>query len=414
MGADKRVGIGLVMLLVFSARAWWWKKAEVKLTDGQRVKITARINQIPMDYYGKQRILVAGISIDVPEEIIVEYGDRINVTGTIKERVTIGGNKYLRLTDQKFGKIENGNGWDRYLAKIRQSTFYNLRRWLGGDEGELAAGIVVGGSGEMSKDGRDNFRRTGVSHIVAASGYNVSVVAGVILMTSVSLIGRRWAMWFVILGVILYMYLAGMSAAVVRAGVMGILAVVGLMAGRKGDGYWLLVISSWLMVMVNPGYLGDIGFQLSVAATIGVLWAAPTVIPIERSERRDPSTSLGMTIRGDLKTTMAAIVMTTPLILYHFGNLSVAAPIVNILVIPVVPLVMGVVGVASMVGFVFPVFGQVISWLAWPILRYMTLVVGWFGSQSWSSWEVGKLGWVWVVGYYLLLTICIRYWRWWR
>lgn len=392
------------MLLVLVARVGWWKKTEVKVSDGQRIKITARVNQIPAHYYGKQRITVSGIFIDVPEEIIVDYGDRIVVVGTVEEKVIGDGRKIMSLNDQKFNVIENGSGWGLYLVNIRQKTFYNLRRWLGGDEGELAAGIVVGGSGEMSKEGRDNFRRTGVSHIVAASGYNVSVVAGVILMTLVSLIGRRWAMWFVILGVGLYMFLAGMSAAVVRAGVMATLSVAGLMLGRRGDGYWLLVISSWLMVMINPGYVEDIGFQLSIAATIGVLWAGEGSL--------DSLRSLGMTIKSDFRTTMSAIVMTTPLILHHFGNLSVAAPLVNLLVLPVVPLIMGAIGAASMVGFVFPVFGQVISWLAWPVLRYMTLVVGWFGSQSWSSWEVGKLGWAWVVGYYLLLTICIRYWRW--
>ena len=404
MGANTRIGVGLVILLVLAARVWEWKQNKVRVVDGQRIKITARINQIPAENYGKQQIMILGIRIDVPSEIKVDYGDRINVVGTIEERVTTSGSVYLNLNDQTFRKIENGSVWGRYLVTIRQKTFYNLRRWLGGDEGELAAGIVVGGSGEMSREGRDNFRRTGVSHIVAASGYNVSVVAGVILTMAVAAIGRKAAMWFVVVGVVVYMFLAGMSAAVVRAGVMGILAVAGLMLGRKGDGYWLLVISSWLMIIVNPGYVEDIGFQLSVAATIGVLYGTPQILNSKHE-------ILDVTAQN-FKTTMGAIVMTVPLILHHFGNLSVAAPVVNLLVVPVVPLIMGVVGVASIVGFVIPVFGQVISWLAWPVLKYMTSIVGWFGSQSWSSREVGKIGWAWVAGYYLVLAVCIKYWRW--
>ncbi|TSC87386.1 MAG: competence protein ComEC [Microgenomates group bacterium Gr01-1014_16] len=407
MGSDKRIGIGVVMILVLLARIWWWQKSEVKLEDGQGVKITARIKQIPVDYYGKQRINVSEISIDVPEDIKVDYGDKVSVVGTIKERATTNGTKYLSLTDQEFRKIENGTEWGRYLVNIRQKTFYNLRRWLGGDEGELAAGIVVGGSGEMSREGRDNFRRTGVSHIVAASGYNVSVVGGVILVMAVGLIGRRWGMWFVIFGVFMYMFLAGMSAAVVRAGVMGILAMIGLMAGRKGDGYWLLVVSSWGMIMINPAYIEDIGFQLSVAATAGVLYSTP--------QATNPNSQIPKILNSllqNFKTTMAAILMTMPLILHHFGNLSVAAPMVNLLVVPVVPMIMGIVGVASLVGFLVPVGGMFISWLAWPILKYMTIIVNWFGSQSWSSFEVGTISWAWVAGYYLVLVICIKYWHW--
>ena len=415
MGANTRIGVGLVILLVLAARVWEWKQNKVRVVDGQRIKITARINQIPAENYGKQQIMILGIRIDVPSEIKVDYGDRINVVGTIEERVTTSGVVYLNLNDQTFRKIENGSVWGRYLVTIRQKTFYNLRRWLGGDEGELAAGIVVGGSGEMSREGRDNFRRTGVSHIVAASGYNVLVVAGVILTMAVATVGRKAAMWFVVVGAVVYMFLAGMSAAVVRAGVMGILAMIGLMSGRKGDGYWLLGISSCGMIMINPAYVEDIGFQLSVAATVGVLWAGGSRVIL--NEVKDPEGSgsfakLKMTILEDFKITMAAIVMTTPLILHHFGNLSVAAPVVNLLVISFVPLVMGVVGVASMVGFVLPVLGQIISWLAWPMLKYMTIVVSWFGSQSWSSWEVGKIGWAWVAGYYLVLAVCIKYWRW--
>ncbi|MBI2008469.1 ComEC/Rec2 family competence protein [Candidatus Amesbacteria bacterium] len=414
MGADKRIGVGVVMALVMLVRVGWWKRTEVKVTDGQRIKISARVRQIP--------ITVSGIFVAVPEEINVEYGDKIEVVGTVEERVTADGRRYLRLIDQDLRKIEIGGGWGRYLAGIRQKTFYNLRRWLGGDEGELAGGIVVGGSGEMSQEGRDNFRRTGVAHILAASGYNVSVVAGVILTTMSMVTGRKWAMWFVILGVCLYMFLAGMSAAVVRAGIMGTLAVLGLMLGRKGDGYWLLVISSWGMVMINPGYVGDIGFQLSVAATAGVLWASPQDLTLNPSPNISQARGFAVgegnrflkSIGEDFKITMAAIGMTTPLILHHFGNLSVAAPVVNLLVVPVVPVVMGVAGVASVAGLAVPVLGQVVSWMAWPVLKYMTEVVNWFGSQSWSSREVGTISWWWVIGYYLALVICIKCWRWWR
>ena len=130
-----------------------------------------------------------------------------------------------------------------------------------------------------------------------------------------------------VVGVVIYMAIAGWQPSIIRAGIMAILAMVGLILGRQRDAKWLLILTGAAMLIVNPKLISDIGFQLSFAATWGILFISP---PVNRVEPRPGPNGQGSTLSvlgADLKTTLAAQAMTTPLILHHFGNLSV--PVVD-------------------------------------------------------------------------------------
>jgi competence protein ComEC len=194
---------------------------------------------------------------------------------------------------------------------------------------------------------------------------------------------------------IMYVLMAGAQAAVVRAGIMAGLTTFALYSGRKTDGIWIWIVTGLAMLIISPAYFEDVGWQLSMAATAGLLWSGKLT-----------SEKLLLT---DLRTTLAAQVTTLPIVLHHFGNVSVVAPLTNVLVLPVVPLVMQIVAGASLVGLLLDQLGMMISWLAYPLLRWMTLVTDFVGAWSWSSITVEKLGWGWVAGYYLLLVIISNY-----
>ncbi|KKU28227.1 MAG: ComE-like protein competence protein [Candidatus Amesbacteria bacterium GW2011_GWA1_47_20] len=269
-------------------------------------------------------------------------------------------------------QVLNGENW-RNWAVMRTEN------WLHGDAGTLAAGMLWGGSGNLSYQTREAYRRVGLLHIVAASGYNVTLMTGWILSVGLIWLSRRWALGVTIIGVIIYMIIAGMQPSIIRAGIMSILAMVGLILGRERDAKWLLVITGGMMLAWNPKLISDIGFQLSFAATWGLVWLAP---------------------KGDLGTTLAAQAMTTPLILHHFGNLSVISPLVNAALLWTVPLIMQITAVGL-------VWGP-INWLAWPLLRGQLWVVSSVASWPISSWEVGKMSWLWVGVYYVVLFLLIK------
>ncbi len=284
-----------------------------------------------------------------------------------------------------------------------------VKSWLPGDEAGLASGILLGGSGKLSSPAKEAYRRVGMLHVVAASGYNVTIIAGLTMVIAVKLVSRRWAILFVIVSVVLYMYLAGMTASVVRAGIMAICTYIALMFGRPADGYWVLGLVSGLMILINPGYVSDIGFLLSVAATVGVL--SSHVIPTEFEKRVEGSLdllrSLGMTIKNDLKTTLWAQAFTTPIILHYFGDLSLIAPVTNALMLWMVPIVMQIMLVALGVGVVWPFFGQLISFLAYPFLRILNLGAQFFSELPLASISVGKMSLAWVGAYYVVLIALI-------
>lgn len=298
--------------------------------------------------------------------------------------------------------------WRNYLI-IR------VEKWLPGDEGALAAGMLWGGSESLSRQTKEAYRRVGLLHIVAASGYNVTLVAGWILSASLIWLSRRWALGMTMMGVVVYMLIAGWQPSIIRAGIMSILAMTGLILGRERDAKWLLILTGVVMLATNPKLISDIGFQLSFAATWGILWLTGTTLshPPPKFSPSDRGFAVGGGSKGggiwgafsaDLKTTLAAQAMTTPLILHHFGNLSVISPLVNAALLWTVPVIMEIVAVGLVIG---PV-----NYLAWPLLRLQTEVVRSVAAWPISNWEVGKMSWLWVAVYYVVLVICIKFWPW--
>jgi competence protein ComEC len=268
----------------------------------------------------------------------------------------------------------------------------NLMSWLSGDTGPLASGILLGGNDGLSYSAKLAFQRTGLMHVTAASGYNVVVVAGWAMAMGKLLMGRRKAIVFGIGSVILYMYLAGLSSAVVRAGIMAILTLTAAFWGRKTDAPWILVITALLMLDINPLWISDIGFQLSVAATVGLIFLSG-------------STS-GLLI-GDLKTTMAAQIATLPLLMHHFGSLSLVSPLVNLLVLWTIPVIMQISAIAVAIGLVYRPLGGLAALLAWPLLAYLNGIVKWSAGWPGASITVGNISWVWVGIYYLAVIMFI-------
>jgi len=366
----------LVGLFLLGLRIWYLRQEKFQYQVGQRVRITATVRGESIKVYQKLYLVIEEIAIEIPPSISVEYGDRLAITGTLISSVVKVKSAQFGLLQPHFQVIAHQQSVLAGVYKIRQRLIQGLTRWLPVDEAALDAGILLGGTEDMSSQLKLAFRRTGLSHIVAASGYNVTVVAGWTMLLFTRWFHRRLAIILGIGSIVLYVLLAGVTAAVVRAGIMSSSAWIGQLWGREADSLWLLGLAGWVMLMVNPAYASDIGFQLSMAATAGILWFRPA---------------------GDLWTSLAAQATTIPLILHHFGSLSVIAPLANLLLLWLVPPIMQVGAIGLVIG---PV-----NWLVWPMLKLMTTTVIWLSSWSWSSWQVGQLSWWWVGAYYLVVIL---------
>jgi competence protein ComEC len=274
-------------------------------------------------------------------------------------------------------------------------------------QASLLMGILLGVETGIPENLMDDFAATGTTHIIAISGFNITIIAGVFAGLARQLFDRRRAIWIAIAGVAVYTIFVGGSAAVVRAAVMGILYLLGEYLGRATFAPVSLAAAGIAMTAWNPHTLWDVGFLLSFAATAGlVLYTEPLERFFERALTRFASAKQARTIVSlvseALIVTLAAQLTTTPIILHYFGRLSLVTLLTNFLILPVQSYVMLIGGVATLAALVVRPMGQVIAWVAWVFLTYTIETVRLTAQVPFASVPVQMEGWM-VAGYYGLL-----------
>ena len=269
-----------------------------------------------------------------------------------------------------------------------------------------------GGQAVFTVDEQGNFNATGTSHVLVISGANITIVAALFSLIFGRLLGKRRAYWLTLAGIALYVLLVGADAAVVRAGLMGGLFVTALYLGRRATAYVSLLATAVLLTLLNPLALWDVGFQLSFAATLSLILFTPL---LERWFERGLSRFTGperarrgvRLLSGVLIVTLAAQVLTLPLVAYRFGRLSLVAPLANLLILPVqMPIMIGG-GLAAILGLVpaLQPLAQVVAWLPWLSLTYTTAVVRWLARWPWASVEIERGAAAWLALIYLALLV---------
>jgi competence protein ComEC len=225
---------------------------------------------------------------------------------------------------------------------------------------------------------------------------------------------RRKAWLIVALGIALYCIFVGASASVVRAGFMGILLVLGPAFGRRSLALNALAISALVMAVQAPLALWDVGFQLSFAATLGlIVLATPLTAAYQQwLVRRVPSVGGRTAVLfagGDLMATLAATLATLPILLYDFHNFSLLSLPVNLLVLPAQPPIMATGFFVILGGLIHPALGQVFGWIAWPFLVWTTGIVEGVAALPYAAFDIGTIPlWI-VIAYYLLLIAGAAY-----
>ncbi len=266
------------------------------------------------------------------------------------------------------------------LYAIRQAAYRSLVRSVAQPEAALLAGVLLSIESDLSADLRTAFQVTGTAHIVAISGSNIALLVWLIDRLFKRLLPRSWATLAAIGLIAAYTLLVGATAAVVRAAIMGSLGLVGEQIGRRQSGANTLAFCAAAMCLFDPLLLGDIGFQLSFAATLGLaLYAAPLQDWFLRWAERHMAAPLARRAAGPvgeyLLLTLAAQLVTLPLILYHFGTLSLSALLANPLILPAQPLVMSLGALAMLAGMLGAAPGRALALLAWPPAAYTLAVV---------------------------------------
>lgn len=325
----------------------------------------------------------------------VHRGFQVAVTGKIKP----GFGKYTaELVYPKLTIISSEQSW---LEQLRAHFFAGMRTALPEPDASFALGLLVGIRALIPKDLQSTLALVGLSHLVAVSGYNLTIIVraierllarfgrGVTLITTFWIIGG-------------FLAVTGASSSVVRAAVVSVLMLLGSFYGRRFQPLVILLLAAAATALVKPDYLTDLGWLLSFLAFYGILILTPAIW----QRFGEPKSVVGKLFVESL----SAQIMTLPLILFIFGQLSIVAPLTNVIILPLVPVAMAVCFIAGLAGMLIPAW---CGWLAWPaglLLKLILNIIAGFAGLPWAGSNVYIDAPTMVMAYIViaLMTIILR------
>lgn len=389
---------------------------------GKDIVLSGEVIDYPDERSFNTRIILklneekSNILVIIPKEYEVSYGDEIKVEGVLETPenfITSSGkefnyNQYLANKNIYFivkGKsIEiisrgNGNIILENLFKLRRKFISNIDRVISVPNNFLANGLILGERGGFDNEMKDQFVRTGTIHIVALSGYNITIVTeSVVKMLSLVLSGTL-SIIFGIFVILLFVLMTGASSTAVRAGIMATIVLFSRLTGREYQAGRALIIAALFMIAYDVRAITDISFQLSFLATAGVLFIHKKII--------NYLTFIPSFLRDLVSTTISATIAVLPILLHSTGVLSIVSLPANILILPVIPLAMLFSFLVGLIGFISPSFSFLISFISELLLSYILKVVNFFSSLSFASVEIKSFPWVLVVIIYSFLIFWV-------
>ena len=301
-----------------------------------------------------------------------------------------------------------GNPLSIALYGIKDRALTNIYRMFPDPESSLMAGILLGVDTGLTRELQDAFKNTGTAHIIAISGFNISIIAGIFFAFFSRFFGERRGAVIAILVIALYTIIVGADAAVVRAAIMGSLALFAKQVGRRQFALNTLLAVALMMTLWNPLFVWDVGFQLSFFATLGlILYADPfskfanrlitKYFPSSAAERSAELFSEFVLL------TLAAQLTTIPIMAYHFQRISLVSFIANPFILPAQPAVMIIGGLALLLSLVWLPLGQIAAWVVWPFVVYTIRMVELFDRVPHGTIFLGRFSIWFVILFYVVL-----------
>jgi len=383
---------------------------------GSKAIITGRIADAPDKREKFIRYTVAthtlkrsqtGSAIDVEGLVLVTdkamwplhaYGDTIEVTGMLEkpERTEdFAYDQYLSRfgiyalqTAQWIDPVSQSGGNAVYAALIRwrETVERRITLLLPEPHASFLMGLLTGSRKGMPEHLTHDFQVTGLSHIVAISGFNITIIIS-ILGTFLFFLPLKWRLVPSVVAIVLFTLFVGSSASVVRASVMGILGLVALQAGRLRHARLAILWSAFFMLCWNPKYLWyDAGFQLSFLAVLGLTECGDW---LTHALRKVPQ-ALG--IREGLAMTLSAQVFAVPWIISLFGTLSLISPVANIVVAPFIPLSMLTGTLAVLGSWLWFPLGQLFAYVTWAMLALIIVACSVLADIPYASVTIPGIG----------------------
>ncbi len=306
---------------------------------------------------------------------------------------------------------EDAGPWfDRAIFGVRSRLAESLEQALPEPQSGLAKAIILGIRSDLPDSLKEEFNRSGTTHLLAISGQNVSILLAAVLLFGLTLFRRsRRGVYIVALALIWgYSLLAGLPPSAFRAAVMGSVYIVALLLGRQRHGLEALMLSAAVITLFAPTALWQVSFHLSFLAMAGIVLVMPAahdyLVPELDAPRR---TLLAQMLRWTIVVALMSVVATLftwPAIAFYFHRVSLATIPATILASPALPVAMVASALAAFVGLFWSSGAWIFGWLAWVSLSYVAAIAQLFASLPLSAVTVGGVSRTFVVLYYLALA----------
>ena len=337
------------------------------------------------------------MSVNLDEDY--KYGDKINFSGKLEKPqnfITNQGKEfdyinYLRkdgifyvMSYPTIEIISRGNGSfiKSALFSIKEKFLEKMNLTIKTPESLLMGGLILGEKSDFDQALRQSFVNTGTIHIVALSGYNVTIVAEWImkLFSQVPHVPKNFGIGTGILAILLFIIMTGGSSTAIRAGIMATLVLVARATGRNYDVARALILAGVFMIILNPFVLVyDVSFQLSFIATVAVIFFTPKI------EKYFLWVTDRFKLRDIVSVTFAAYTFVLPFILYKMGNLSLVALPANVLILPFIPFTMMLGFITGFAGLVWYVFAVPFGFISYLFLHYELGVISFFSNIPFAA-----------------------------
>jgi len=361
-----------------------------KFMRGYAYKVRAG-NKKAIIHYAEDSLLIS-------DQAKVCFGERVEVDKSAERYMLSSFGQSNVYSVERVEKLTSGKGVRRFFIDQSKKIRGLVTSIYSGDKAALAYGLIFGGTGEFSSQAKENFKKSGTSHLVAVSGYNVSIITAW-LFGLLRPISRSFAGGASVFMLIAFYLITGGSASILRAAIMGLLVLAAKFIGRRVSSVHLLLLAATIILLFNPYAVFDWGFQLSFLATSGLFFLSPSVERIVSFGR--PSMIIKI-----FSETLGAQIFVLPIMVSAFGQFSIIAPVSNLFILPFVPLSMLLIAISLPAYFICPLLGTFLGGLSNIVLSYIMTVIN--VSASWKYARVDLkieplIGYV--AGYFVILIV---------
>lgn len=404
------VAIALIagmILMFFRVSEELFGENYVRQFYGETVIVTGVVSGDPESDEGSTKLKLANLRFG-PDKIVtrgniyvnVKYtpdlvrSDEITLSGKLSEGFgTYTGYMYKPVV-KSVKRPEPGD----MVLNVRNWFAERIRRLVPEPEVSLGLSYLLGMKSGLPEDLSENLRMVGLVHIVVASGAHLSILVEV-ARKMFGKLSRFAGFLFSILFVVFFMSMVGWTPSILRAGVMAILTIVVGYVGRKIAPWRMILMVAAFTLMLNPMFLINLGWLLSFASFAGIMILGPKLNKFFFGNKKPGF------IASTIMTTLAATLMTLPIILYYYGMISLISVVANLLILPTLPWAMGLMFLTGVVAGI-PFIENAVGFLTTKILDFHIAVVGFFGGMRQFVVTIEPCQ-MWVFGIYIILAVLL-------